>query len=409
MRRRFEALFENRIVLYGAGITGMETRKVLSGYFNGVDIACFCDARKSGSLDGLLILSPDDLIQAYGAGSILVIITALGSNREEIAQNLRRLGVPPEAIYTLAELDELIARHIDDDRIDDWYRAIKRCKLGLRRGDRRDLFLDWWCPEHYRDGDVLVYQPGKVGSSSICSSLYAAGVSVTHLHMLTDAYIYDLVPETPWTPEPHELALITEASRLCTTRIRRNKRLKIISPVREPLSRDYSQFVYHLGERFGDGALPPFVDLLEACADGIRRRATQNGKSRYGYQFEWFVREMKAVFGVDVYDESFSQEAGFVIIRHPNVEILLVKLERLNDLAPIVGQFAGAKDFQLVSTNQASQKQYKNLYSAMRRRLRLPADIVSLYYQGNPLMDHFYSEQEKARFLASWAGEPTIC
>jgi hypothetical protein len=398
----FEDLFKKRIVLYGAGLTGVETYKILTNYFKGVHVAYFCDTYKTGRMSGLPIISPEKLREMCAREPLIVIVTGLSTNHKEIADNLKRLDIAAERTYMLSEFDELIMQNINDPRIDEWYSTIKRYKGALPNDEKRNLYLNWWCPEHYCENDILVYQPGKVGSSSICNSLFTIGINVTHVHMLTDCFIYDLVPELAWEPEIAEFETIAKSSRCCSDRIKQARHLKIITLVREPLSRDYSHFLYHMSELARNGHLSPNDSLPEACAEGIRKRATQNGKCEHGYQFEWFNKELKAVFGIDVYGHPFDGEKGYSIIKQDGLEVLVVKLEKLNDLERVVGEFVGAPHFKLINANEASKKEYRDLYRSIRESVKIPRQVVSLYYDGNRFMDHFYSEEEKTSFLKKW-------
>jgi Putative capsular polysaccharide synthesis protein len=398
----FEDLFKKRIVLYGAGVTGVETCKILTNYFKGVHVAYFCDAYKTGHVSGLPIISPENLREMCARQPLIVIVTGLSTNQKEIANNLERLGIAAERIYKLSELDELIMQNIDDSRIDDWYRTIKRYKGALPNDEKRNLYLNWWCPEHYCENDILVYQAGKVGSSSICTSLFTIGTNVTHVHMLTDTFIYDLIPELAWEPDITELDIIRKSSHYCSDKIKKARQLKIVTLVREPLIRDYSHFMYHMDELVRNRYLSPNDPLPDACAEGIRKRATQNGKCEYGYQFEWFDKELKAVFGIDVYGHPFDHEKGYSIIKQDDVEVLVIKLEKLNDLEQVIGEFVGAPHFKLINANEASRKEYRGLYRSIRESVKIPRQVVSLYYDGNRFMDHFYSAEEKKTFLKKW-------
>jgi hypothetical protein len=399
---RLASLFEKTVVLYGAGITGIETYKALVNYFEGVKVRYFCDSRKSGTWCNLPIISPEELERIASGGDVAVIVTALAANSLEIQRRVQAMRLPSACLYTLAEIDTVMERHPEIGKVDKGYRILKRNKSELARRSGDNTYLDWWCPEHFCPGDVLVYQCGKVGSSTIVNSLAAAGVGATHVHMLTDRFIYDLVPERAWQPEPAQAKLIAESSALCMGRILDQKPLKVITLVREPLSRDFSSFVYHLDKVVADAAGTPCEDLAHLCAQGMERRATQNGTCTNGYVFDWFDDELKAVLGVDVYANPFDAALGFSIIRNPDVEVLLLKLERLAELAPVIGQFVGAANFRLVNANQASNKGYHDLYKQLRRAVRLPAQLVDLYYDGNARMDHFYSKAEQAVFLRSW-------
>jgi hypothetical protein len=399
----FERLFSSDIVLYGAGITGVETYKILSRHMSGATVVAFCDRYKSGMISGVPIIDPDAVKAAATVGGIVIIITALRGLWDEIGGDLSRAGVSSDVVFTLDDLDAAIAGNIGDPRLDDWYRSVKSTKLRLRNPDH-DLYLNWWCPDHYCTGDILVYQPGKVGSSTICNSLSVAGVNVTHVHMLTGKYLFDLIPEIAWRPSAIERALIEEASRACIEKIKSDGGTKVISLVREPIARDYSNFMYHVDELDQRGYLKKGDDFLNECIEGMRLRATQNGSARYGYQFEWFRDELRRVFGIDVYSHPFDRKLGYSLIEENGVSVLIIKLEKLANLTGVVADFAGLGSLALKDANRSAAKRYHRVYAETKARLVIPDDILSIYYEDNPLMNHFYGEDERDLFLSRWRG-----
>ncbi|GAB0120261.1 hypothetical protein Acid7E03_43330 [Acidisoma sp. 7E03] len=121
-----------------------------------------------------------------------------------------------------------------------------------------------------------------------------------------------------------------------------------------------------------------------------------------GYQFEWFNKELKAVFGVDVYRHPFDQDKGYSIIKHDHVEVLVIKLEKLSCLEGVVGNFVGRPEFKLLKSNEARHKAYYPLYKDLKERIKIPRELIDLYYADNGYMNHFYSDREKIDFLQSW-------
>lgn len=83
--------------------------------------------------------------------------------------------------------------------------------------------------------------------------------------------------------------------------------------------------------------------------------------------FEWFDLEIKENFGIDVYGYDFDKERGFQIIRQDNVELLLMKLEKLDDCQEIIGEFVGAEDFKLIKSNMGNNKLYKFAYNELKK------------------------------------------
>jgi hypothetical protein len=117
--------------------------------------------------------------------------------------------------------------------------------------------------------------------------------------------------------------------------------------------------------------------------------------------FNWFDNELKAFFGIDVYAHPFDREKGYSIIKQGNIEVLVMKMEKLNSLESVIGEFIGAPQFKLVNDNVGSNKIYKYLYKNVKDAVKIPREIFSVCY-GNPRMSHFYTEEEKAAFLKKW-------
>ena len=69
-----------------------------------------------------------------------------------------------------------------------------------------------------------------------------------------------------------------------------------------------------------------------------------------------------------------------------------MKLEKLNSLESVIGEFVDAPNFRLLNANEGSSKIYKYLYKNVREVIKIPRKIADLYYKGNPRMGHFYTE-----------------
>ena len=75
-QKDFERLFGNSIALYGAGVTGVETYKILTNHFKNVNVTYFCDTYKTGHMSGLPIISPEELKAMCARESLIVVVTA---------------------------------------------------------------------------------------------------------------------------------------------------------------------------------------------------------------------------------------------------------------------------------------------------------------------------------------------
>ena len=80
----------------------------------------------------------------------------------------------------------------------------------------------------------------------------------------------------------------------------------------------------------------------------------------------------------------------------------MIKTEKLNECQEVIGKFVEADDFKLVNENVGARKPYKFAYDEIKKSFTIPEHIINFYYKGNKAMDHFYTEEEKERFIKKW-------
>jgi hypothetical protein len=117
----------------------------------------------------------------------------------------------------------------------------------------------------------------------------------------------------------------------------------------------------------------------------------------------WFDEEMKSVFGIDVYSaKSVSSTERVYMYRHGNVELLVMRMEDINDVAEnTVRRFLHVNEFRLEQANVGSKKTYARVYADFRKRIRLPESYLSKMYDSR-YVRHFYSSEEIESFRRRW-------
>ena len=388
-----ELLLESTLILYGAGLCGIETYYQLR--YAGIGVAFFCDSEstKWGEfIDNVEIVSPEKLIELDREEDLVVIISTNKASAFEIIENLEKLELRTRNVITLLGLEILFAQNANNPRINKEYRDFifetERWRKELSVLKHKSTFMSR-INYTYLKNNVLVYLPAKVGSSTICSSLNAINLGNIHVHLLVD-------PPSEYSIKPL-FETVLDA-------MRKHERIRIITLIREPIARAFSlifQSLDSLGPYFSMSAGESFINSCTKILENDAFRL-KSANMCFGYQFDWFDYEMKSAFDVDVFQHPFDKEKGYSIIKQGNVEVLLMKLEKLNSLESIIGQFVGAPHFKLINANEGSKKIYKHLYKNVREVIKIPREIVDLYYKDNPRMDHFYTEEEKAGFLKKW-------
>jgi hypothetical protein len=255
---------------------------------------------------------------------------------------------------------------------------------------------------------VIVYQMGKVGSSTIVASLHALRrkLQIHHVHTLTGKGIADA--EAIYRQMARHAATGTFvrarhllSSRYLQQRIHRpiqGKKWKVITLVREPIARNVSSFFQII-----DYPLPNFMARYHAGELDIET-VSNTFLEKFDHQqvLHWFETDLRQALGIDVFAGEFPREKGYQIYQGDTCELLLLKLEKLNECAcDAFRDFLGIEHFDLVRTNIGEEKEYAGAYQQLKEHLILPERYVQEMYS-SPTMQHFYDQREIAAFAAKW-------
>jgi len=397
-----DILFANTIILYGAGDEGKKAYIKLK--ILGIPVAYFCEsvtAKCGRSIFGVEVISLSKLKELDTREDITVIITSYYTKYiEEILGSISQIQIRTDKIFTAIGLNLSLIQNIMDARISE---------------QNRDLFLNIYsmgqleqkiagfsneeklppisrCAELASLGidSILVYQSRKVGSSSVSYSLSLADIENMQIHFLNFSSL-----KTEKYNEETRQAIMNHISG-CTNIIRNSQRIKIITIVREPISRvvSWATFLiykcyYHYPHYIspGESFIESFLNIISTSIQD---------------QFNWFHDELEDVFGIDVYAHPFNKDKGYSIIKQDNIEVLVMKTEKLNCLEGVIGEFVGAPNFKLINVNEADSLPIKYIYKNIKDTIKIPYETIAQCYEGNPMMDHFYSLNEKKELLKKW-------
>lgn len=380
-------LFEKKIIIYGAGKYGIRSAKLLEKAGLEGGILCFCD-RDAGQkqYQGHKVITPGELEVTVKKEDCMIVV---GSKDylDEIIGELARREINA-FICTWYGLQVAVEINIDDVRfLKAFQEEFKRKKelygLLLNSSFNNKLFLSNMC--HILPA-ILVYQSGKVGSGTIYNTLSREGVDAIHIHNICFFYGADT-----------EIAVLEEASAFFKKHIRAEG-CKIITLVRDPIARGLSAFMQgfrnnmYISHHFDSG-----------CSLAAKAFEIIMGNLYNNAEFTWFDLELKEATGIDIYQYPFDKEKGYAWIKEGNIEVLALTLEKLNENVEVLGEFVGKPGIKLQSSNVGDEKQYKYIYEGLKKDIRLPAEVIESQYKNNPLLDHFYTKEEKERFLQKWS------
>lgn len=386
LMQNFELLYKKNIVLYGASAAGTKLYSWMREI--GLNISCFCDSDPFKWNDILLdkkIISPNELKNYAQQEDITIIISSCYCY--EINLLLEKLKIRYSNVFSMGVFTHALFRFMkkNEPRFDNtrvWQVLHHKFEVETHSSHYPGTTYDNFIEYLYKNRNpILVYQPGKVGSCSVVVSLakYCDAVHIHTLHRFLDCQLKDLFPK--------------------------DEKIKIVSLVRESMSRDLAMYFELMSiDDFFDVAyekeyLEEVVKFLRINAGMTNVPSTALG---VGSQFDWFNSEMLPVTGIDVYAHPFDRERGYEIIKKDNIELLLIKLECLDEMENVIKEFVGLRDFKLENANEGRFKWNAILYQQTKKKITIPRDYVDNYYKNNSYMDHFYSEDEKKTFLENW-------
>jgi hypothetical protein len=282
---------------------------------------------------------------------------------------------------------------------------------------------------------LCVHQVGKVGSTSVTAALSAMFPerTVYQTHTLSEIPLLNHLdfwlghPAAPRINLGHHLRGSFELGKHLAEGVE-SVNWYLLSLVRDPLSRTISAFFQNLHKQW-IYQIPP--ESAEICRRVLRRKTAADPgvapgemdrlvkdliatfRARYPHRLfdHWFDREIKSIFGIDVFAEPFAIEQGYQIYQRGSVRLLMLRLEdaaRTFDPA-IKGWLSGSSLSARVQENTLNQsrandgstKGYSDLYRSFLKEFCIAPEKLAEYYQSRTAR-HFYSEEEAAEFRARW-------
>lgn len=393
----FNCLEKKEIIIYGAGNLGKETARMLSQLkIHNYDF-CDKDIHKHGTtyMDGSIFS-----MEAIEARENLCVIIAVEKEdaKREIEETVSCIsGVEFLSFFAVKMLwRSLIDKReilVKMDSFSSWHRELFNRICIIRNACK--------C-------SILVYQCGKVGSVTLSAGLQKAGIENAHVHdfffktdrvgelVIGDEGGKDFVKKFN-TLHFQNLEYIE-----CIKEEMKGK--KIITLVRDPIAVDLSLVFQWMGRGILDKYFAKQIKEGKTFLEIVLELMLKN-QDRV---FNWFNQELKVLSGIDVFAYPFDKEKGYALISENDIDVLVLKTEKLSQMTEIIRKFTGNHKVELVNKNVGENKGYMHMYKEVKKRLDLPEKYVEHYYKNNPYMDHFYSEEEKKAFLMKWAENVTI-
>jgi hypothetical protein len=236
---------------------------------------------------------------------------------------------------------------------------------------------------------------GKVGSRSVTDSLIKHGLHpVIHIHRMNPENIQRVRAEHQkhnHKPQNEKIGLWLYKNICGTDR----QKAKVITLVREPISRNISAF---------------FQNYQRFAGAKYKRSNFQTDKlieqffSEYRHEvpLTWFDNEIKQTLGIDVYKYGFPKELGHLEIRKARIDLLVIKMEIPDrSKAAAIAKFLDLENFQLKRSNIGYQKKYSEAYREFKKKIFLPQAYVDQMLTSK-YAQHFYSNGELEDMRRAW-------
>ncbi|MCM3444722.1 putative capsular polysaccharide synthesis family protein [Metabacillus halosaccharovorans] len=231
---------------------------------------------------------------------------------------------------------------------------------------------------------IILYHMGKVGSSSFLMSLakLKSGRAIWYTTKIID----------------YNNNVFDNINQLFRNTNGYKNKLKIISLVREPVARNISAFFQHL-----DDTVPNFYDRyysgkihMKDLINVFMRTFDQN------LAIKWYDTEFKKYLNIDIYQEMFDKEKGYQVISAKNFDLLLLKLESVNNIDNnMISSFLEVDNFILENENIGENKRYTQIYKEFKETIPVTKDYLHKFYNSK-YMRHFYSQMEIDNFIYRW-------
>lgn len=250
---------------------------------------------------------------------------------------------------------------------------------------------------------IIIYQMGKVGSTAVLASLASRNLRgpIFHVHFLSHNGIEKAKKNLKKFMGVHHNAnswCLLESDFVCKNVLNLNDeiRYKIITLVREPISRNLSSFFYNIEKYIPDYYKSGVVS---------REKLTNIYLNRFiehDMPLNWFDDELKKVLVFDIYNYAFPARTGYDIYHVKKADILLIKLEKLNECSgEAFKKYLGMTDFSLMTANTSKEQKYHEDYQKFIKEVRLPKQYIDMMYDSK-YMRHFYEKDEIEHLQKKW-------
>lgn len=241
---------------------------------------------------------------------------------------------------------------------------------------------------------ILIYQMGKIGSSTISRALQALGYSSGHCASPEDNCNYDIIHT-----HSHEFV-----ARYLQTR-RSDRDQIIITGFRDLLRRNISVFFQNFDNNANRWWFLGTRDEIEhAQTNYLINLFNSRHHAHFHNLVEPWFDNFRAATGVDIYSHPFSTERGWLEIETPGKRFVY-RTEDLQICEQPLASFLRKLALSVGKANVGAEKWYSAQYRMFMAKYKPNQETLGKIYESQ-IMQHFYSSAERASFITSWKWHP---
>lgn len=228
----------------------------------------------------------------------------------------------------------------------------------------------------FSEEQIIVYQMGKVGSSSIYKSLKNNGLNVIHAHHFGDHDVFNFYKNTDdffcFYPIGKRIRHFI-SSKVKLYLLKKNKKVKIITCVRDLEKVLISRYMQDLHLRLVSYHKKQVVYKdLKILTDEVINNIEID--IDLDYFLNWFDVELKNNFGVDVYDVEYDTNAGVGVTFKTEKPLLVLNMSKVDEdvLSSSLSDFIDSScKIKITNSNVSSNKWYSEIQRIIRNDYRM--------------------------------------
>lgn len=238
---------------------------------------------------------------------------------------------------------------------------------------------------------TLVYQIGKVGSSTIYYSLkeFLNNKNIVHIHT-----IYNTLESN----NDKDKQVIKGRKVFNLLKENKNLDFKIITAVREPIQRFLSDIFQNIESRYKH-----FLDDNNCVKHEEVKTFVKNTISKHDPIQTWFNNEFLPSMDFTPLVEDLDKTKPYFYFKKDNKEIVLYKLEELNHFQKDIFKLLFNEDIPVSIKNETKDKSYYADYKIIAKELKFDKEFLFKFYNENSVTRFFYSQEEINKFIDKWS------